>query len=1022
MLEIFNRKVVSTNLVSFKWRKKKLEKLVKSSSKKEEKIEETKKVNPFIRYRNGGDGFIAWCEDNVNLAVYKEGSSVPTWVPMREMPDQINPETGRSYKMMWETQKGILREALKMKDGRFIYRLIIFCWMRGEGKCERKGSKVLMFNGDVRKVEDIEVGDLLMGDDNTPRKVLSLVNGKEEMFKVTPNRGNSLVVTADHVLSLKKRTNIKTRNGEKRRERGHDEIVDISVRDFMSESKNFKNKHMLFKVPIDWPKQNVTIDPYFLGIWLGDGHSTSASITTMDSEVAEYIHDFAKSRKLEVTVKQKITKTEGKEEVSKAKTYNIVRKSGKQQNSVLEDLRKNNLLSNKHIPKEYKINSREVRLQILAGILDADGHKNRNSFEITFKRKELANDVAFIARSLGFYVHKSKVTKGIKNTGFSSQYYRLGISGDCSVIPVRVERRKCTKRKDGWKDPLVSTIKSVESVGEQEYFGFMLDGNGRYVKGDFTVTHNSLIACLVQLWKFFCFPRQQIMLGANSKDQVKFVHYDIMKEIILNSPNLLKIIGAKNLQEKEMRLVDNKKRVVSMVRSISSFSGIVSNITGYTFSEIFDMKNPKFFVQLDGSIRNMPNAMGVIDSTVSEKTHILYQLYMNSLKEKDSGSVYFSYRCSPKGIHEDFFNPQMTQKQLDDYQSKFPPAEFARYFKNLWDSGVRRVFTDAQLKAMHYLRFNNSTFLESQNQIIPFFTAIEEKTREIEQRKNNGLEYSDTEIIELNKLPDSALYAMSNIYRLDNSIYFCEMASLSDLIVLEDIFDTHWCVGVGIDRADPLKGKVDFNDLGKTKKTTGARTMIVYVAKGLPGSRSDSRKYLDPDSVNKYVYVILGVKHANTSTIEEIKDEINLADSEYGGIDAICSERWGMFDIITWCDEKGVDIELISPTNDKQKEGFSELYLLVASGRIKVAPIGYAGSRGKDILMEEMSILESDADKVWYGSPEKNKSDGVQDDTCFALVWCIYGLRFKSVEDMRPRVGQGFMGQFIQQKDLVGKY
>ena len=176
----------------------------------------------------------------------------------------------------------------------------------------------------------------------------------------------------------------------------------------------------------------------------------------------------------------------------------------------------------------------------------------------------------------------------------------------------------------------------------------------------------SLRACLIQLWKFFCFPRQQIMLGANSKDQVKFVHYDIMKDIILNSPNLVKILGKKNIQEKEIRLLDGKKRVMSIIRSISSFSGIVSNITGYTFSEIFDMKNPRFFVQLDGSIRNMPNALGVIDSTVSDKTHILYKLYQSYLDREKNGDnmTYFLYRCSPEGLSEDFFNPQMTQKQL----------------------------------------------------------------------------------------------------------------------------------------------------------------------------------------------------------------------------------------------------------------------------------------------------------------------------------------------------------------------
>ena len=669
MLELFHKKTSSAGLVKFKWRRKKLQIEAKNTP-------STKEVQAFARYRNGGEGFISWCEENVCLAIYKEGATVPTWTPMSDLSDVPNPDTGRSYKQMWESQKEIVREALKMKDGRFVYRLVVLCWQRGDGK--------------------------------------------------------------------------------------------------------------------------------------------------------------------------------------------------------------------------------------------------------------------------------------------------------------------------------------------------------------------SLLACLIQLWKFFCFPRQQIMLGANSKDQVKFVHYDIMKDIILNSPKLLKIIGVKNLQEKEMRLVDSKKRVISIVRSISSFSGIVSNITGYTFSEIFDMKNPKFFVQLDGSIRNIPNAMGVIDSTVSEKTHILWHLYQGALENPD-GSVYFSYRCSPKGLHEDFMNPQMTQKQLEDYKSKFPPQEFARYFKNVWDTGVKKIFTTAQLEAMHYLGFKNVD-IKDHTAAVNMILTLEKKDEallEIQTKRQNNLPVPDGVEDKIKEAVYSALIPMKNFYQLDLTSYMCEMASRRDLEILSEVFDTDWVIGVGIDRADPLKSKPDMfekptEDVGekiRNKKTTGARTMMVYVAKGLIGSRSDYSFFYDKDKINKYLYVILGVKHCATSTIEEIKREILLADEEYDGVDAVCSERWGMFDIITWCEEKDIEIELISPTVDKQREGFGEFYLAVSNGRMKVVPIGYYGSKQKDIFMEEMGAVESDPDKIWYGSPEKNKSGGIQDDTVFASVWGVYGLRFKGIEDMRPRTGRGkFLGEFVPNKEVYGNY
>jgi len=220
----------------------------------------------------------------------------------------------------------------------------------------------------------------------------------------------------------------------------------------------------------------------------------------------------------------------------------------------------------------------------------------------------------------------------------------------------------------------------------------------------------SLLACFIQLWKFFNWPKQQIMLGANSKDQVKFVHFDIMRDLIINSPPLLRMVGGKkNIQEKEIRLKDKFGNVRSIIRSISSFSGIVSNITGYTFSEIFDMRNPKFFVQLDGSIRNIPNALGVIDSTVSVKNHILYKLF-SGYRSGRLKTVFFSYRFSRNGAQADYWNPNMSDDQLMDYRTKFPLGEFERYFLNQWSAGRVQVFSDEVVEETYYIGCNKTMF------------------------------------------------------------------------------------------------------------------------------------------------------------------------------------------------------------------------------------------------------------------------------------------------------------------------
>lgn len=955
-----------------------------------------------IHYRDGGEGCIKWCNDHIRVPVFIDG--IPRWTKLTDLSTEINPLSGRAPLAIWEGQHEILKEALRMVNKRFVYRLIVLCWMRGDGKCEAKGSEVLMFDGTIKKVEAIKVGEQLMGDDNTPRDVLSLASGKEEMFKIIPWRGAPLTVTKDHVLSLKTRCMSRRRatlrhNGVAPHE---NEIIDISLRDYMKQNKYFKRKHLLFRVPIEFPEQKVSIDPYYLGLWLGDGTATNTHVTTMDNEVSDYLREYADSLGLRVSV--------GEKKGNKAATYRLVgeRLGVLGSNTLLNRLRDYNLIKNKHIPQVYKSNSREHRLQLLAGLIDSDGTLNRNSFGIIQKSKKLAEDIAFLVRSLGFHARVTKRIKHIKSINFSGEYYGVGISGDCSIIPVRIPRKKASKRNMN-NDILVTTIKEIKSVGEQEYYGFNISGNGRYVKGDFTVTHNSLLACLIQLWKFFNFPRQQIMLGANSKDQVKFVHFDIMRDMILNSPELLNIVGKRNVQEKEIKLKNKRGDIVSIIRSISSFSGIVSNISGYTFSEIFDMKKPKFFTQLDGSIRNVPNALGVIDSTVSAKEHVLYKLYSNSKKGLDK-LTYFSYRCSPEGNAEDFWNAEMTQEQLNSYRTKFPPAEFDMYFKNIWESAAHKMFSPAIIEAMHYIGYQGTL---GQHDLV--LAACKEQIKvdkKYEKYKNNPFMLQRLDAVG-NTLKMRYCQPTSDIYSLKNEYNLPKMCTLEELHKLGELYDTDFAILAGVDRADPMK-----KDL-----TSGARTIITLTAKGLPGSKSDPSIYMRNDKqVLKYFYLLLALVHVERNDIDTIKETIELGIDTYDGVDTLCTERWGMWDIGKWCEDNNIIFDPLVASYLKQKEGFSELYNLVHEGRYKVTTCGHVGFKSDDLLKEEFLMFDHDPVNKFYGSPEKSEKKGVQDDCMFSANWGLYGGRLITVDDFHERGKNVTLGQFFQNKRLIGKY
>lgn len=515
----------------------------------------------------------------------------------------------------------------------------------------------------------------------------------------------------------------------------------------------------------------------------------------------------------------------------------------------------------------------------------------------------------------------------------------------------------------------------------------------------------SLFACLMQLWKFFCFPRQQIMLGANSKDQVKFVHFDIMRDIILNSPRLLEIVGRKNVQEKEIRLRDRKGNIGSFIRSISSFSGIVSNVTGYTFSEMFDMKNPKFFVQIDGSIRNIPNALGIIDSTVSEKSHILYKLYKTWTRNEDP-HMFFSHRESPKASYKDFWNPQMTQAQLDSYNAKFPEAEFARYFRNTWEAGTSRMFSEELVDAAHYIGADGT--LGMHNTVVKRLAGRNAKMATYKSR----LKGERPEHMEIIDNYTENLIRIETIYTLNTSSLHPRMASIDDLKRLSDIYKTDWAILAGIDRADPLK--ID--------KMAGAKTIVSIMAKGLPNSKSNPELYFEESSIQKYIYFMLHLKHVESNELNHIKEVIKSGINEYDGIDSLCSERWGMWDVGEWCEENDIIFSPLSATYERQRSMFTELFTLFKTGLIKTPTIYEPGVKDDDLFVEEATLFDHNPFKKSYGSPQKSEKFGIQDDTMFSVGHCIYGGKMLGLDDFRPRTDDMFFGEMHQPKGNMGRY
>jgi superfamily II DNA or RNA helicase len=380
------------------------------------------------------------------------------------------PESETAYDL-YDYQMDLINNAIKYKRG----------IVKAPTGCHKKGQGILMFNGTTKKVENIKVGDKLMGMHSKPRTVLNLCRGKETMYKIIPTKGKPFIVNENHVLTLIKTCSHKNRYLS---EIGGN-LVDVTVEEWLGWSKWKKHTHKLIRSEANFKKKNLEIDPYFLGLLLGDGSISEKhgviGITSTNKTIVEEAS--LQASKHGLNFKNVASK-------NRTPTYNL---SGKKKhlNPITSKLRKLNLRKSceyKFVPQKYKTSSRKQRKELLAGLMDSDGSLSNNCFDFISKSKQLSNDTAFIARSLGLAAYVTPCKKKSQN-GTWGIYHRVSISGNTDKIPCKIKNKKASKRKQ--KKNVLRTGFKVQKLEPDNYYGFTLDGDGRYLLDDFTVTHNS---------------------------------------------------------------------------------------------------------------------------------------------------------------------------------------------------------------------------------------------------------------------------------------------------------------------------------------------------------------------------------------------------------------------------------------------------------------------------------------------------------------------------------------------------
>lgn len=388
----------------------------------------------------------------------------------------------------------------------------------GSGKCMAFNTPILMYDGSIKKIQHVGVGELIMGDDSSKRKVLSLARGVDEMYNIWYG-SKKYTVNQEHILCLK--TNLYPRytklfvstkilieylnNGEVCIKEFHikdfnmnedllkykasefiklnrSDIIHLKVKDYLKLSKETQNLFKGFRERIYFNKNEIVKSPFLIGTLAGKGE--------------------------------------------------------------LED-----------IHEDYKINTIYVREYVMAGIIGSigkmDKYNNNDCYTLYINktRKKFINDLLFIADTIGL-LYKSKLLK----------------EQDCFKIILYGKYLENIHKKSIFSDfefkasneTIESGYKiSVKSAGIGNYFGFCIDGNRRYVLADCSITHNTMTS--ISVAEHFKKLGKNILILSSKSLQINY-----KKEI----ENFRKINKTENEILEEINVEDNYKFITSNSRTM----------------------------------------------------------------------------------------------------------------------------------------------------------------------------------------------------------------------------------------------------------------------------------------------------------------------------------------------------------------------------------------------------------------------------------------------------------------------
>ncbi len=555
----------------------------------------------------------------------------------------VHPDKGRINLVPYKYQKKILK---LLQNNRFVVGL----WSRQSGKALALDTPLPKPNGEWTTIGNVQVGDYLIDREGKPTKVnfVTDVMYDHDCYEIEFDNGEKIVADADHIWTVGS-AKFGHRQGREN-PRTHHEERELTTKELFDGFENhcyYVNYHL----PINNEDINLPIDPYILGVWLGDGHTANGRISTS-------INDFSE---ISEKIKERYTISDFKKDNRNENGgyFNIY--------SLMKDLKKIDVLGNKHIPRIYFSASLEQKLELIRGLMDTDGYCGKDgACEFYQKNKKMIIDVREILSSMGI---KSRFSyRKIKG----EVYHTIRFSTTEHIVFNL--HRKAIRQKECFGHPKNNRIyiKNIQKVESVPVKCIQVDNeNHLFLCGKTMIpTHNTTTVCAYALWYAIFNPDKTIGIASNKQSSAIDIlgRLKIMYEEL---PNWLK--PGVTEYSKTFVLFDNGSKIMVSATSPDSFRGRTINLLILDeFAFVQKSKAEEFWASNLPTVTASQESRVVIISTPNGTFNLFHRIYTGA---ENGENTFVAIRSTWRDV------PGRDKKWADEQRRNLGRQRFAQEYE-----------------------------------------------------------------------------------------------------------------------------------------------------------------------------------------------------------------------------------------------------------------------------------------------------------------------------------------------------